>query len=71
VKFLIDECLSPALVEEANRAGFEAYHVARVGRTSVADWSLAAHALLNDMIFVTNNATDKLKSWKCTSVRRV
>jgi predicted nuclease of predicted toxin-antitoxin system len=58
VRFLIDECLSPRLVAAANRAGFEAYHVAHIGRATWQDWNIAAFALTNDLIFVTNNATD-------------
>jgi len=37
VRFLIDECLSPALVDEARQAGFEADHLVHVGGTSWAD----------------------------------
>src|SRR5216684_770850 len=58
VRFLIDECLSPRLVAAANRAGFEAHHVAHIGRAAWQDWNIAAFALTNDMVFVTNNATD-------------
>src|SRR5258708_864201 len=58
VRFLIDECLSPRLVAAANRAGFEAYHVVHIGRAAWQDWRIAAFALANDMVFVTNNAID-------------
>jgi predicted nuclease of predicted toxin-antitoxin system len=58
VKFLIDECLSPILVDEARLAGFEAYHVAHIGRASWNDWDLVAHAVAQDLILVTNNAAD-------------
>jgi predicted nuclease of predicted toxin-antitoxin system len=56
VRFLIDECLSLDLVGEAHQAGFEAYHLAHVGKAGWADWNVAAFASDNDMV-VTNNAT--------------
>jgi predicted nuclease of predicted toxin-antitoxin system len=58
VRFLIDECLSLDLVDEAHRAGFEAYHVGHIGKAGWKDWNVAAFALAQDMIVVTNNATD-------------
>lgn len=58
MKFLIDECLSPTLVDEARLAGFEAYHVVHIGKASWRDWDLVAHAVAQDLILVTNNATD-------------
>jgi predicted nuclease of predicted toxin-antitoxin system len=57
VRFLIDECLSLDLVGEAHRAGFEAYHLAHVGKAGWEDWNVAAFAADNGMIVVTNNAT--------------
>lgn len=58
MRLLIDECLSPALVREAQVAGSEAYHVAHVGRAGLADWAVVALALERDLILVTNNASD-------------
>ena len=58
MRFLIDECLSLDLVGEAHRAGYEAYHVGHVGKAGWKDWNVAAFALAQDMIVVTNNATD-------------
>jgi predicted nuclease of predicted toxin-antitoxin system len=58
VRFLIDECLSPALVDEAREAGFEAYHLVHIGGASWADWRIAAYAVARDSVLVTNNRTD-------------
>lgn len=58
MRFLIDECLSLDLVGEAHRAGFEAYHVGHIGKAGWKDWNVAAFALAQDMVVVTNNATD-------------
>jgi predicted nuclease of predicted toxin-antitoxin system len=58
LKFLIDECLTPALVGVAHAAGHEAYHVAHIGLASAKDWRVAAWAVRRDQIFVTNNASD-------------
>lgn len=40
MRILIDECLSPALVEVAHDAGFEAYHVAHRGWSRLKDTAL-------------------------------
>jgi predicted nuclease of predicted toxin-antitoxin system len=58
VRFLVDECLSPLLVNVAREASFEAYHLAHVGGASWPDWRIAAYAVAHDMVLVTNNATD-------------
>ncbi len=58
VKFLIDECLSPALVNEAHATGSEAYHLAHIGRAGSSDRRIAAYAIARDLILVTNNASD-------------
>jgi predicted nuclease of predicted toxin-antitoxin system len=60
VKFLIDECLSPALVTVANDAGYEAYHVAHRGWSGLKDAQLREHLLDQDLILVTNNGSDFL-----------
>jgi predicted nuclease of predicted toxin-antitoxin system len=52
MKFLIDECLS------IGHAGYEAQHVARVGKAGWTDWSVARHAIDGDFVVVTNNASD-------------
>jgi predicted nuclease of predicted toxin-antitoxin system len=58
VRFLIDECLSLDLVSEAHRAGFEAYHLAHVGKAGWEDWNVAAFAGEHDIVVVRNNASD-------------
>jgi len=57
VRFLIDECLSPALVDAARQASFEAYHLVHIGGVSWADWRIAAYAVDRDAVLVTNNRT--------------
>jgi predicted nuclease of predicted toxin-antitoxin system len=56
LRFLIDECLTPALTEGIHRAGHEAYHIAHLGLASSTDPRVVFHALTDDLIFVTNNA---------------
>lgn len=58
MRFLIDECLSVDLVSIASDAGYEAHHVAHVGKASWKDWNVARHAREGDFVFVTNNAGD-------------
>jgi predicted nuclease of predicted toxin-antitoxin system len=57
VRLLIDECLSPALVREAQRSGSEAHHLAHLGKAGLEDREVVAFALARDMILVTNNAS--------------
>jgi predicted nuclease of predicted toxin-antitoxin system len=58
VRFLIDECLTLELVREAEKAGFEAHHVAHLGKASTKDWVIRDYAIEGDFVLVTNNATD-------------
>ena len=58
MKILIDECLSPELARDARQAGFEAYHLAHLGRAGWQDWNITEFALDRDMVLVTNNRTD-------------
>lgn len=58
MRFLIDECLSVDLVTVAGQCGHEARHVAHVGRAGWKDWNVARYAIDNDVILVTNNASD-------------
>jgi predicted nuclease of predicted toxin-antitoxin system len=55
---LIDECLSVQLVTVAGQAGYEAYHIAHVGKAGWKDWNVVQHAREQDFILVTNNAVD-------------
>jgi hypothetical protein len=56
--FLIDECLSVALVAAAKARDFEADHVAHIGKKGWQDWTVA-----NNYIIVTNNRRDFLKEY--------
>jgi len=58
MRFLIDECLSIDLVTIAGQAGYEARHVAHVGKAGWKDWNVARAANDGDFILVTNNAGD-------------
>jgi predicted nuclease of predicted toxin-antitoxin system len=58
MRFLIDECLSIDLISVANQAGYEAQHVARVGKAGWKDWNVARHASDGEFVLVTNNASD-------------
>jgi predicted nuclease of predicted toxin-antitoxin system len=58
VRFLVDECLSVELVTVAAEAGYEAHHVAHVGKAGWKDWNVLRHACENDFVLVTNNAAD-------------
>ena len=58
MKFLIDECLTIDLVLAASHEGYEAQHVARVGKAGWKDWNVAKYAGAGEFILVTNNASD-------------
>jgi predicted nuclease of predicted toxin-antitoxin system len=58
VRFLIDECLSVDLVKVAGQSGYEAQHVAHVGRAGWKDWNVVLYARDGDFVLVTNNASD-------------
>jgi predicted nuclease of predicted toxin-antitoxin system len=59
VKFLVDECLSPALVAVARERGHgESTHVTWLGLRSRKDWSIVRRAVDDGYILVTNNSTD-------------
>ncbi len=57
-KFLIDENLSPSLVEIANAEGFVCSHINHLGLTGLKDWQLKSAILEGDLTFVTNNGID-------------
>lgn len=58
MRFLIDECLTLDLVSVGTQAGYEARHVARVGKAGWKDWNVAQYASDGDFVVVTNNASD-------------
>lgn len=58
MRFLIDECLSIDLVSVSYQAGYEAQHVAHVGKAGWKDWNVLSHAAVGDFVLVTNNAGD-------------
>jgi predicted nuclease of predicted toxin-antitoxin system len=45
-------------VTVAADAGYEAHHVAHVGKAGWKDWNVLRHACENDFVLVTNNAAD-------------
>jgi predicted nuclease of predicted toxin-antitoxin system len=57
-RFLIDENLSPALVEPARGRGFEAMHVNHLGLRTETDWDLLKVIAEQDWVLVTNNAIE-------------
>ena len=61
IRFLIDECLTPAMLADAYAAGFEAHHVNTLGLTSQSDRALMVQIIGGDFTFVTNNAKDFLR----------
>lgn len=59
LKFLIDECLSPKLVDVAIKHGFMGSScVIHRGWSGLKDWELMNKVYENDFILVTNNAID-------------
>jgi predicted nuclease of predicted toxin-antitoxin system len=58
MRFLIDECLTIDLVSIASEGGHDAQHVAHIGKAGWKDWNVARHASENDLVLVTNNASD-------------
>jgi predicted nuclease of predicted toxin-antitoxin system len=58
MRFLIDECLPPALTMIANQEGYEAQHVVHFGKAGWSDQKVVRLATDRDFIVVTNNAVD-------------
>jgi predicted nuclease of predicted toxin-antitoxin system len=58
IRFLIDENLSPRLVETAASFGYAAFHVAHRGWSSLPDPQVLRHVLDEDLTLVTNNWID-------------
>jgi predicted nuclease of predicted toxin-antitoxin system len=58
IQFLVDECLTPKLVEVANRFGYVAHHVQYRQWKSREDQALLAFIRAEDLTIVTNNWRD-------------
>jgi predicted nuclease of predicted toxin-antitoxin system len=58
LRLLIDECLSPVLVNVGHQHGFEAHHVVHMGWESRKDPFLRARLIEGDFTLVTNNWRD-------------
>lgn len=58
MRLLIDENLSPSIVEKLAANGIYAAHVAHVGLAGKSDPAIFRHAFDNDFIVVTINAAD-------------
>lgn len=58
IRFLIDENLSPRLVQTAAAFGHAAFHVAHRGWSSLDDPQVLRHMLDEDLTLVTNNWID-------------
>ena len=58
MRFLIDECLPPALTVIANQGGHEAQHIVHIGKAGWSDQNVVRLATEGDFIVVTNNASD-------------
>ena len=71
MRFLIDECLSPALVDVAHEAGYEAYHVAHRGWSGWTDRQLFRVMLEEQFVIVTNNRDDFLELIVGAEIHRV
>jgi len=61
VRILLDENLSPTLVQRLGTIGVAAEHVAHIGKTGLSDPELWDLALERDAIVATLNANDFLK----------
>lgn len=58
-RFLVDECLSPELVQMAVKAGHvESTCVRDRGLSGTKDWKLIEHAVAGDLTLVTHNSVD-------------
>ncbi|MED5611630.1 DUF5615 family PIN-like protein [Pseudomonas sp. JH-2] len=56
--FLIDECLSPRLAQEAHKMGYAATSVRDRGWCGLKDREIIRHAMDNNFTLVTNNSVD-------------
>jgi predicted nuclease of predicted toxin-antitoxin system len=62
-RFLIDECLSGALVAIAKAHGYHADYVTHLGKAGWQDWNLVRFAIANDYVIVTNDRRDFLREY--------
>ena len=59
MKFLIDECLSPKLVELAHTRGYgESSHIVWLGRSGAKDWELMPLILDGNWTLVTKTGRE-------------
>jgi predicted nuclease of predicted toxin-antitoxin system len=58
LRFWIDECLPPALVDRARALGYDATCTRDRGRLGSTDEELLAAAIDEEFVFVTNNHVD-------------
>jgi hypothetical protein len=59
MKFLVDECLSPALAKMALREGYGgSSHVAWLKLSDLTDWELKPIILTEEWTFITKNSVD-------------
>lgn len=58
LKLLVDENLSPSLVQLANERGFVCSHVSYLGFAGDKDWELRDKILDGDWTFITANSPD-------------
>jgi len=69
VKFLIDECLSPALAGLARESGYpESTHVTWLGMTAQTDWAVIRRAVDDGFVLVTHNTVDFRALYERTDV---
>lgn len=61
MKLLIDENLSPALVQRLAGAGVPAVHVAHCGLSGATDPAVWRYAFDHDLVVVTSNAGDFMR----------
>ena len=58
MRLLVDECLSPSLVNRLHEAGYEATHVTHMDMRGWSDQALMKVILQDDWTFITGNAFD-------------
>jgi hypothetical protein len=58
MKLLVDECLSPSLVNRLHEAGYQATHVTHLNKRGWSDQALMPVILEADWTFITGNAFD-------------